>query len=89
MWEQTKKRPQVKMLILIVLVVSFIPFSYLWYEQLTSLKCSASTGIIYQASPGNHSCTQQTGMHWAIFYGINSMIYGIPLLTFVLKSKTK
>lgn len=90
MWEQTKRSPQVKILILIVLVVSFVPFSYLWYGQLASLKCAGpSTPVnIHETSTGNQ-CAQQIGMHWAIFYGINSMIYGVPLMTVVLRSKRK
>ena len=90
MWEQTKKSPQVKMLILIVLVTSFIPFSYLWYEQLTNFKCQEpSTTINYSSLNGNQNCTQKTDMHWTLFYGINAMVYGVSLLTVVLKSKRK
>jgi hypothetical protein len=90
MWEQTKKSPQTKMLILIILVVSFIPFSCLWYSQLTSFKCIESSIVhIREANYGNQNCTQQTGMHWAIFYGINGMIYGVPLMTVALNSKRK
>ena len=88
MWEQTKKLPQVKMLILMALVVSFIPFSYIWYGQLTDFKCQEST-TNYSSLDGNQNCTQKTDMHWALFYGINSMVYGVPLLTVVLKSKRK
>jgi hypothetical protein len=89
MWEQTKKLPQVKMLILIVLVVAFIPFSCLWYSQLTSFKCiESSIAHIHETNP-TQNCTQQTGMHWAIFYGINGMIYGVPLMTVALSSKRK
>ncbi|MGB9124073.1 MAG: hypothetical protein WCC55_00795 [Nitrosotalea sp.] len=90
MWEQTKKSPQVKMLILIVLVVSFIPFSCLWYSQLTSFKCIESSIVhIHKTNSGTQNCTQQAGMHWAIFYGINGMIYGVPLMTVALSSKRK
>jgi hypothetical protein len=93
MWEQTKKSPQVKMLILMVLVTSFIPFSYLWYDQLTNFKCAgpSTPTNIHEINPNDHqnNCAQQAGMHWAIFYGINSMIYGVPLMTIVLRSKRK
>jgi uncharacterized membrane protein len=85
MWEQTKKLPQVKMLILIALVISFIPFSYVWYDQLANFKCQESTPN-YSLN-GNQNCTQKTDMHWALFYGINGMVFGVPLLTVVLKSK--
>lgn len=89
MWEQTKKSPQVKMLILIALVVSFIPFSYLWYDQLTNFKCQEPSTTNYSGLNGNQNCTQKTDVHWALFYGVNSMVYGVPLLTVVLKSTRK
>jgi len=92
MWEQTKKSPQVKTLILIVIVASFVPFSYLWYDQLTNFKCAGantSTNIHETSLNGNQNCTQKTDMHWVLFYGINSMMYGVPLMTVVLKSKRK
>jgi hypothetical protein len=89
MWEQTKKSPQVKMLILMALVVSFIPFSYLWYDQLTNFKCQESSITNYSHLDGNQDCTQKTDMHWILFYGINGMIYGVSLLIVVLKSKGK
>jgi hypothetical protein len=93
MWEQNKKSSQVRILILIVLVASFIPFSYLWYGQITNFKC-AELNIqpnVREINPSDNqnNCTQQTGMHWAIFYGINGMIYSVPLMTLVLKSKRK
>jgi len=89
MWEKTKKSPQVKMLILMALVISFIPFSYLWYDQLTNFKCQEpSTPTNYSTSlNGSQNCTQKTDMHWVLFYGINAMVYGVPLMTVVLKSK--
>ena len=92
MWEQTKKSPQVKILILIVLVISFVPFSYLWYDQLTNFKCTeANTATnIHETSPNDdQNCTQKTDIHWTLFYGINSMMYGVPLMTVILKSKRK
>ena len=36
---------------------------------------------------GDQNCTQKTDIHWALFYGINGMVYGVPLLTVFLKSK--
>jgi hypothetical protein len=85
----TKKLSRVKILILIVLVASFVPFSYLWYDQLIGFKCTGPTVNIREINSGNQNCIQQAGMHWAMFYGINSMIYGVPLMTVVLKSKRK
>lgn len=89
MWEQTSKSSQAKMLILIVLVVSFIPFSCLWYSQLTSFKCVQSGIMHIHETLGNQNCTQQAGMHWAIFYGINGMIYGVPMMTVAVRLKRK
>lgn len=92
MWEQTKKAPQVKVLILMALVVSFIPFSYLWYDQLTNFKCLGVNALanIHDLSPnGNPNCTQKINTHWAFFYGINSMIYAASIMTVVLKLKRK
>ena len=90
MWEQTKKSSQVKILVILILVVSFIPFSYLWYDQLTSFKCIMAGSVnIHEANSVNQNCTQQAGMHWAMFYGINGIIYGAPLMTAVLKSKRR
>ena len=92
MWEQTRKSPQVRMLFLMAIVASFIPFSYLWYDQLTNFKCAGPSIPTNNAiNPNDHQnkCVQQATMHWAMFYGINSMIYGVPLMTVVLKSKRK
>lgn len=86
MWEQTKKSPQVKMLILMALVVSFIPFSYLWYNQLTNFKCQEFT-TNYLNLDYHQNCSQKTNMHWVLFYGINGVVYGMPLLTVILQSK--
>ena len=87
MWEQTKKSPQVKMLILMILVILFIPFSYLWHGQLTNFKCQEHGIANYSSIDGDQNCIQKIDMHWALFYGINGMVYGVPLLTVVLKSK--
>lgn len=93
MWEQTKKLPQVKMLILIVVVVSFIPFSYLWYEQLTNFKCVGPSmkPNVHEVnlSDTQNNCALQTSLHWVLFCGINSMMYGVPLMAVILKSKRK
>jgi len=93
MWEQTKKLPQVKMLILIVVMVSFIPFSYLWHDQLTNFKCAEPSMKLnvheMNLNDNQNNCVLQTSLHWALFCGINSMMYGVPLMAVILKSKRK
>ncbi|MDE1769166.1 MAG: hypothetical protein KGI28_01255 [Thaumarchaeota archaeon] len=90
MWEPNKKS-KVKTMILIVIVISFVPFSYLWYETLSHLGCTQISlqtnvnGENLKDTPSN--CISQTSSHWLMFYAINGMMYGVPFTTLVLKTK--
>lgn len=91
MWEPNKKSVKVKTMILIVMVISFVPFSYLWYDTLSHLGCtkiSSQTNVNeadLEDTPSN--CISQTSSHWLMFYALNGIMYGVPFTTLVLKTK--
>lgn len=67
-------------MILVVLSIAFVPVSYMWYGMLYNLDCAQTTGdghVVVDVK--NKSCTK-TGTHWAVFYGLNAMIYSVPML---------
>jgi len=80
-------------MILIALSVSFLPISYLWYDALSNFDCKETgfdqSHVRIDLKDKQNNCTQQTSSHWMIFYGFNAMIYGMPLMTLILKSKRK
>jgi hypothetical protein len=67
--------------------VSFVPVSYLWYGTLTSLDCNDFTQnhVVTDLNYKQVNCVPKTSSHWAIFYGLNAVIYGVPL-TMILQS---
>ncbi|MDC8451511.1 MAG: hypothetical protein LV477_01225 [Candidatus Nitrosotalea sp.] len=76
---------KIKTVILIALSVSFVPISYFWYDALSGLDCKQydQNHII---DPGKHSaCMSTNDTHWMIFFGVNAMVYGMPL-ALILKS---
>ncbi len=68
-----------------VLSVSFVPVSYFWYDALSGLDCKAYDQNHVVDSNKQSACLSKTNAHWMIFYGVNAMIYGIPL-TLMIKS---
>jgi hypothetical protein len=70
-----------------------MPVSYLWYGALSDFNCK-ETGlgqnhIAIELEDEKNDCTQQTSSHWMVFYGFNATIYGVPLMTLILKLKRK
>ncbi|MGI0018636.1 MAG: hypothetical protein ACREA1_07995 [Nitrosotalea sp.] len=88
MWKQQKKSFKIKIAILLVLSVSFMPVSYLWFNTLSDLDCKQSdqNHVMMDLNDKQHTCVYKTGLHWAVFYGINALIYGVPF-TLILKSE--
>lgn len=73
-------------IVLVLLAACFVPVSYMWYGALSNLDC----GQQISASHGDASdknCSQKASSHWAIFYGLNAMIYGVPAAAMVLRLK--
>ena len=90
MWEPQKKSLKIRTMILIALSVSFVPISYLWYDALSELDCKKSDqNLLADPSDVHNVCVSKAGSHWVIFYGINAMIYGMPLVTLILNSRNR
>lgn len=91
LWEPRRKSLKIRAIILIVLSVSFMPISYLWYDTLSELDCKkyGQNHIVEDPSNAHNVCVSKADSHWMIFYGINVMIYGIPLVTLILNSKNQ
>ncbi|MDE1814568.1 MAG: hypothetical protein KGI05_07895 [Thaumarchaeota archaeon] len=89
MWASNTKSIKIRILVLVALSVSFMPISYFWYDALTSLDCkeSAQNHVVADLNYKQNDCVSKTGSHWAIFYGLNAVIYGVPLVTLLLKPK--
>jgi hypothetical protein len=68
-----------------MLSASFVPVSYLWYGTLSDLDCGKIvSGTSHVLDLQDNTCTKKTDTHWAVFYGVNAMIYGVPMLTVIL-----
>ena len=91
MWEPHNKSLKIKTVILIALSVSFVPISYLWYDALSGLECNKSyqNGTMVNSGGNHNSCLSQTGTHWVIFYGVNAMVYGMPLALILKSTRNK
>ena len=76
---------KIKTVILIALAVSFVPISYFWYDALSGLDCKQYDQNHIVDSGRHSACLSANDAHWMIFYGVNAMVYGIPL-ALVLKS---
>jgi hypothetical protein len=93
MWEQNKKSNKFKVIILIAMISVFVPITVVWYDSLTSFNCKGSNSHesnhvkIGSIEDKQQNCSQETTFHWAMFYGINSMIYCSPLLVLILKTR--
>lgn len=80
MWEQ-RKSIKVKAVILVVLSIAFVPVSYMWYGMLYNLDCAQTMpGAGHVAVDAKNKGCEKTGTHWAVFYGLNAMIYAVPML---------
>lgn len=64
-----------------------MPISYLWYDVLFDFDCKKSGQNLIVVDPSNvhNVCMSKADSHWVIFYGVNTMIYGMPL-AMILKS---
>ena len=84
MWKHEKSL-KTKTVILIVVSVSFVPVSYLWYNTLSGLDCKESdqSNVMKDSSDVHNTCVQKTSSHWMIFYGINAIVYGLPFALIV------
>lgn len=89
MWAPNTKSIKIRVVILVAMTISFLPVSYLWYGTLTSLDCNSSiqSHVVADLNGKQDSCVSKTSSHWAIFYGFNAVIYGVPLVTLILKPK--
>ena len=90
MWEP-RKSLKIRVIILIVLSGSFVPISYLWYGVLSELDCKKpdQNYMIVNSNDVHNICMPKTDSHWMIFYGVNTMIYGMPLVTLILNSRNR
>ena len=91
MWEPHKKSLKIKTLILIALSVSFVPISYFWYDTLSGLDCTKSdqNDTVIVPSDNHGTCISKTSSHWIIFYGVNAMIYAMPLALIVKSTRNR
>ena len=93
MREQDKRSKKFKLIILIALPAVFIPASYAWYDTLSNFSCKQSIStqssdiVVHETLDKKNNCLQQASFHWIAFYGINGMIYGIPLVAVVAKTR--
>ncbi|HZS73986.1 MAG TPA: hypothetical protein VFA69_05725 [Candidatus Nitrosotalea sp.] len=77
MWAPHKSL-KIRTIILIALSVSFVPVSYFWYDTLSGLDCKTFDQN-HAVDKNSNACLSKTDTHWMIFYGVNVMIYGMPL----------
>ncbi|MBI3842313.1 MAG: hypothetical protein HY295_04105 [Thaumarchaeota archaeon] len=93
MWEQNKKSNKLKVIILIAMISVFIPFTVAWYDLLTNFDCKelksheSNRVKIGSMEDKQQNCYQETNSHWFMFYSVNGIIYGSPLLALILKVK--
>lgn len=92
MMEQDRRSLKTKLIILIILSAVFIPFSISWYGALEKNKCTdAVLQTVNINSPASHatpaSCQSKYDIHWAIFYGVNGVIYGLPAIVIAMTRK--
>ena|SRR2546425_9449577 len=92
MWEKDKRTIRLKPILLIALSAVFIPVSYVWYDALSNFTCkeSISTTNYTNVNPTldkRNNCPLETNFHWIAFYGINGLIYGMPLIVLVQRAK--
>lgn len=68
-----------------------MPISYLWYDTLSELDCKKSDQnyMVVNSSGVHNICMSKTGSHWMVFYGVNAMIYGMPLVALILNSRNR
>jgi hypothetical protein len=90
LWEPHKKSLGIKTIILIAISVSFVPISYFWYDALSGLcKQSDQNHVAIDQSDNHGTCVSKTSSHWIIFYGVNTMIYAIPLALIVKSTRNR
>ncbi len=93
MWEQNKKSNKLKVIVLIAMISVFIPFTVYWHDLLIDFNCnklnSHESNYVKIGSIEDklQNCYQEINFHWAMFYGINGMIYSSPLLALILKAR--
>ena len=93
MIRQNRRAMKSKMIVLIVIYVAMIAFSLVWYNTLTAMNCNIAKPLT--SNPVNvgsseekaQNCSEQLNFHWIKFYGINGIIYGAPLLVFVVNAR--
>ena len=85
LWEPHKSL-KTRTIILVALSVSFVPVSYFWYDTLSGLDCKTYDQNHVVDSNKQSTCLTKPDTHWMIFFGVNAMIYGMPL-ALILKSK--
>ena len=90
MMEQDRKSIKTRLIILAIMSAVFIPFSIGWYDTLDS-HCkhdtSESTNIKPLSGQNNKDCHSNYNFHWAVFFGVNGIIFGLPVAAFVLAAK--
>ncbi|MGI0017168.1 MAG: hypothetical protein ACREA1_00500, partial [Nitrosotalea sp.] len=76
---------------LIIVSVSFVPVSYLWYNTLSGLDCkeSGQSNVVEDSSDVRNTCVSKTSSHWMIFYGINAVVYGMPFALIVKSTRNR
>src|SRR2546425_12498150 len=94
MWEKDKRSIRLKPILLIALSAVFIPVSYAWYDTLNNFNCKESTSTTNYANTNptldkRNNCPQETNFLWIAFYGINGIIYGMPVIVLVRRTKRK
>lgn len=84
-----------QIIVLIAICATFAPLTLSWYLTLDSLDCkNANVGSeSVTVQPLRHSqkqyiCYDNMQWHWVAFYGINGLIFGMPVLA-VIKTADK
>ncbi|MDE1764826.1 MAG: hypothetical protein KGI27_00990 [Thaumarchaeota archaeon] len=90
MMEQDKKSIKTRLVILAILSAVFIPVSIGWYDTLDS-HCKQNTSELTDIRPlsgqNDRDCHSNYDFHWAVFFGVNGVIFGLPIVAFVLVAK--
>lgn len=84
---------KIKFFILIGIYVALVPFSFAWYSTINGINCShiksneLTTVKINTSTDNEQTCLQKINFHWIKFYGINGIIYSVPLAALLISVK--
>lgn len=73
------------MVVLAAMSALFIPFSVGWYDAIESHCVEGGPKAGVQPTLQAHDdCGRNVNFHWAIFYGVNGAIFGLPAVALAL-----